>query len=335
MKQYNFKDEPIKVYGINFDENGRIYRIPQTVADQVNENTANRTKNAVGGRIKFKTDSKVIEIGIKLKSNKIDWAMPLSGSVGADVFIGKGEQAKKIGIVAPRDYNTTEYKGVIANPFGLQTITINLPRNEPVEDVVISVEDNAVFSEPDEYTYTKPIVFYGSSITEGGCASAPGSAYTSIVSRWLDSDYINLGFSNAAHGEIPMAEYIATLDMSLLVIDYDYNAESAEQLEETHEPFFKKIRERNPNLPIVIMSTANYHRDVCYFSKRRDIIKKTYDNAVKNGDKKVWFVDGADLYRGYEQSLCTVERIHPNDLGFMQMAKTLYPVIKEIIKNLG
>lgn len=332
MKIYNFKDAPLKVYGINFDEQGRIYRIPASVAQKVNEITAKRTKNAVGGRVRFKTNADVIEISIKLASNNVDWAMPISGSVGADVFVGKGLDAKRIGNIAPRDYSTTEFTGKVIKSAEMETVTINLPRNEPVVDLYISVDDKFSVQEPDDYTYTKPIVYYGSSITEGGCASAPGSAYTSIVSRWLDSDYVNLGFSNAAHGELAAADYIAGLDMSVLVMDYDYNAASVAELEATHEPFFARIRKAQPELPIVFISSANFKRNVEVNSKRREVIKKTYENAKAVGDNKVWFIDGEILYGDFDQSLCTVERVHPNDLGFMMMAKNIYPTIKEIIE---
>ena len=332
MKKYNFKQSPLKVYGVNFDKNGNIYRLPQEIADKVNENTAKRTKNAVGGRVRFKTNSKVIEIGIKLASNKIDWAIPLSGSVGADVFGGVGTEAKRLGIIAPRDYETTEFSGKVKKSGENETVTINLPRNEPVVDLWVAVEDGAEISEPDEYTLTTPIVFYGSSITEGGCASAAGSAYTSIVSRWLDSDYINLGFSNAAHGELPTADYIAGLDMSVFVYDYDYNARDAEELAATHEPFFKRIRKAQPDLPIIMISSSNFNNNPEVNAARREVIKTTYNNALALGDKNVYFIDGEKIYEGYEHSLCTVERVHPNDLGFMLMAKAVYPVLKEILK---
>ncbi len=331
MRTYNFKDSPLKVHGLMFDDKGEITRIPQSVADLVNENTAKRNRNAVGGRIRFKTNSKVLELSVKLASNRIDWAIPLSGSAGADVFVGKGELARKIGNIAPHNYTDLEATGRLNLSGEMQDITINLPRNEPVLDVNISVEDDALVLPPDDYTYTTPIVFYGSSITEGGCASSPCNAYTSLVSRWLDSDYINLGYSNAAHGEQVMADYIKGLDMSVLVMDYDHNARSADELSDTHEAFYKTIREARPELPIIMISMAGIDSNFAVNSARRSVIRKTYENAVAAGDNKVWFIDGERLFGNDNRSVCLVECVHPNDLGFMRMAKAIYPFIKKAL----
>ena len=114
--------------------------------------------------------------------------------------------------------------------------------NEELEDVLIELEDDAKLETPTPYTLERPMVFYGSSITEGGCATRPANAYTALLSRWLDADYINLGFSGSAKGEMEIANYIAGLDMSVFILDYDHNAPTIEHLAETHEPFFKMIR---------------------------------------------------------------------------------------------
>ena len=91
---------------------------------------------------------------------------------------------------------------------------------------------------PTPYVVEKPIVFYGSSITEGGCASRVTNAYPALLSKWLNADYINLGFSGSAKGEIPVAEFIAEQSMSAFVYDYDHNAPNPEHLAATHEAFF-------------------------------------------------------------------------------------------------
>ena len=109
--------------------------------------------------------------------------------------------------------------------------------------------------------------------------------------------------------------------------DYDHNAPTVEHLAETHERMFKIIREKNPNLPIIMMSRPKFY--LCNHEvKRLEIIKKTYDNAVANGDKNVYFIDGRDLCKvcGNEG---TVDNCHPTDLGFFSMAQTLGDFIAE------
>jgi hypothetical protein len=114
-------------------------------------------------------------------------------------------------------------------------ITINFPLYSSVSALYIGLEENAVVEPSAGYKNKKPMVFYGSSITQGACASRPGNSYANIVSRTLGIDHINLGFSGNAKGEQTMADYIASLDMSVFVYDYDYNAPDPEHLQNTHQ----------------------------------------------------------------------------------------------------
>jgi len=127
-----------------------------------------------------------------------------------------------------------------------------------------------------------------------------------------------------------MADYIAGLKMSAFVLDYDHNAPNVEHLKATHEPFFKTIRKANPNLPILILSKPKYYLtddDIM----RRTIIEQTYKNAVANGDKNVYFIEGNTLMREEIAELGTVDGCHPTDLGFFSMAKRIEPVLKEML----
>lgn len=136
-----------------------------------------------------------------LAGTKEDINIPLSGSAGADIYLGKGTEATYLGYIAPKIH--TEGEITVEKTFDLTgeevLVTINLPRNDHLLGMQIGIEERAKLWETPAYTVEKPIVFYGSSITEGGCAPRPGNAYTSIVSRWLDADYRNMGFP-AAHG---------------------------------------------------------------------------------------------------------------------------------------
>jgi hypothetical protein len=329
MKTYSFKNPPLKLYGASFNKNGCVVRMDDEVAKTVNEYTAIRIFSGAGVRIRFKTDAKTFTVRAKLKSNGVDWAIPISGSAGMDVF----EENERIALVNPKNYDILYVCQTVKKSDKMSNITIMFPRNEPVVDLEIDVDDTATVLPPDPYTYEKPIVFYGSSITEGGCSSSVSKCYTALVTRWLDSDYINLGVSGNAKGEETMANYIKNLDMSIFVMDYDHNAPSVEHLRATHEPFFKIIREKNPNLPILMMSKPDFDSDVEENSARLEIIKQTYENALKNGDKNVYFIDGKTFFGDTDRSICTVEGCHPTDLGFMRMAERIYPILKSILEK--
>ena len=129
-----------------------------------------------------------------------------------------------------------------------------------------------------------------------------------------------------------MAEAIASLDLSCFVFDYDHNAPTPEYLQETHETFFKIIRHAQPELPVVFVSRPDFYGTPSD-NQRREIIRQTYQHAIADGDQNVYFIDGERLFGDFERDGCTVDRCHPNDVGFLRMADVIYPVIKAIVDN--
>lgn len=65
--------------------------------------------------------------------------------------------------------------------------------------------------------------------------------------------------------------------------------------------------------------------------KRRSIILNTYKNAVKNGDKNVFFIDGFKIFDGYECGDCCADGVHPNDFGAVKIADAVKKVFSEQI----
>ena len=212
----------------------------------------------------------------------------------------------------------------------MEDITVFLPFAEIISDVEIYIEENSEIEEPTPYKYNKPIAFYGSSITEGAHATSPANSYTALISKHLDVDYYNLGFSGSAKGDIEIADYINTLKMSAFVLDYDHNTPNVPHLEKTHKAFFERIREKHPNLPIVMMSSPgfDYGEDR---AARRAVIKKTFEDAVKNGDDNVYYIDGERFFGNKDRHCCTTDTVHPNDLGHYRMAEVIEPVLKKIL----
>ena len=206
-----------------------------------------------------------------------------------------------------------------------------MPLYGGIKSIYIGVDRNSKIEPPAEYRVSKPVVYYGSSITQGGCASRPGMAYQAIISRRLDCDFLNLGFAGNAKAEQEMVDYITGLDMSLFVMDYDHNAPTVEHLSATHEKMFKQIRLAHPELPILMMSRPKYYL-VEDERIRLEIVKATYDNAVAAGDKNVFFINGSTLMNSEIKDNGTVDGCHPTDLGFFSMAQRIIPVMKEILK---
>lgn len=325
---YDVKEKPFEIHGV-FYENGKFRRLPEEVAKIVNDGVYWLHANTAGGRVRFRTDSPYVAIHAKMPFVGKMPHFPLTGSAGFDLYIREKKEVYFKTFIPPFDM-TDGYESVIDfTSAEMREITINFPLYSELSELYIGLKKDSVLEKPTPYKHENPVVFYGSSITQGGCASRPGLSYQSILSRRFDTDFINLGFSGSAKGETEIAEYIKNIPMSVFVYDYDHNAPSVEHLRKTHEKMFKIIREQNPELPVIMMS-----RPRCFLNEqekeRFEIIRKTYTDAVAKGDKNVYLIDGKTLMKDTEND-GTVDDAHPNDLGFYSMAKAVGDVLKNII----
>lgn len=324
---YDIQNDPFSIYGVFF-ENGVYRRLPEAVAKKVSNEVYNLHTHTAGGRVKFVTDSKYVAIHAVMPDVGKMPHFALTGSAGFDIYIGENE--KYYASFVPPFGISGGYESVVRFENSQEReITINFPLYSSVSALFIGIEESAVLKKSFGYKHRKPIGFYGSSITQGGCASRPGNSYESVISRNLQTDYLNLGFSGSAKAEDAIAKYISNLDLSVFVYDYDYNSPSVGHLQATHQKMFSTIRDKNPDLPIVILSRPSFTLNGVE-QERLAIIKRTYTDAVVNGDKNVYFIDGPTLmkYAGYDG---TVDGCHPNDLGFYSMAKVVSAQLKSII----
>ncbi len=331
LKFYSFEEEPFKIYGnIKRGDDGLLYRLPRDVAERTSPGVLSLAANTAGGRVRFRTNAKRVAIIAKYQYVSIMPHFPITGSVGLDIF---ADNVFMGGYVPPVNIPNRAYEAVrvIDGERKDRDITINLPLYSNLTELYIGIDEDATLNAPTPYKHEKPIVYYGSSITQGGCASRPGSSYQAFLTRWLDWDHINLGFSGSAKGEEAICDYIASLDMSVFVCDYDHNAPTAEHLDATHMPLYRKVRSAHPNIPIIFMTRPNsaMSRDRL---NRRAVIKKTYDTAIAEGDKNVYFLDPTE-HTPFMADEGTVEGCHPTDLGFYFMAKALEPILSEIEKR--
>ena len=135
-----------------------------------------------------------------------------------------------------------------------------------------------------------------------------------------------------------MRKYLASLEMSAFVSDYDHNA-TTDVLRATHKKLYDAIRASHPDIPYIMLSRPDPFRITAAFGDseqsniRRHIILDTFHEAVANGDRNVFFVDGESLFRGPFEADCTVDGTHPNDLGFMYMADALIAVFKRLLRD--
>jgi lysophospholipase L1-like esterase len=325
-------ESPYEIYGLPCIKEERLYcRLPQSSLKRFSESVQYLAWNTTGARVRFMTDSPFVSIKAEIRTADDMSHMPRSGMSGFDMYIGSKENKKFINSIMPES-GVTCFEGITyTKEKGMKEWTINFPLYNGIKKLLIGLKEGSNLEKAPAYSIEKPIVFYGSSITHGGCASRPGNSYPNILSRWLDAGIYNLGFSGSAKGETEMAEYIAGLNMSAFVLDYDHNAPDISHLSNTHERFYKIVRDANKKLPIIIITKPDFDSDIEENKKRREVIYNTYKNAINSGDDFVYFIDGEKLFGKRDRDSCTVDGCHPNDLGFMRMADTIFPVLKKAL----
>ncbi len=325
---YDVRRDPFEVYGLyDYKNQPTFCRLPKNVAQTTNDGVATLYNHTAGGRVRFSTDSEFICIRATMNNVCLFSHMPASGVAGFDLFVDSpdGYESRYVKTFMPPWHTTDdgyESKIDLGNK-KMRYYTINFPSYSGVSELWVGISDGSTLGEGLPYKNLPPIVYYGSSITQGGCASRPGNIYQNVVCRRTNIDYINLGFSGSGRGEDTIVDYMATLDMYAFVSDYDHNAPSCEHLAATHHKLYEKIRAAHPSIPYIMLSKCDVDGNYADSLKRRDVIHDSYLKARNSGDKNVYFIDGASIFRGPYQNMCTVDSCHPNDLGFALMADAI------------
>lgn len=328
IKYYDVSEPPFEIYGV-FYENDSYVRMPKAVADTVSPGIAQDYITCAGGRVRFVTDSPYIAVSYELSHIYQFSSMSIEGTCGIDVYA----DGRFLGAIRPEvsDPQLCVSDFVNMREGGEHIVEINLPLYSSVKSIAVGLDERASLKPAPSYKYQLPAVFYGSSITNGACASRPGLSYPARLSRMLDMNYVNLGFGGLCKGEREMVEYIAGLDMSLFVLDYDYNAPNPEHLEATHERAYRIVREKNPHLPIIMITCPKYTL-AGDWEKRKNIIKQTYDKAKAEGDNNVYILYGREFFSEIGDDY-SADNVHPTDLGFYFIANGIYPLIKQIFEE--
>lgn len=323
---HDAESAPFKIYGI-YRDGEKFRRLPESVAEATSPGVHMLHANTAGGRVRFVTDSPFVAISAQMGSVGKMPHFAFTGSIGFDLYSGK----RYINTFVPPVDVKDHFEGIRETDGTLREYTVNFPLYSEVKKLYIGLQAGCRLEAAPEYAISTPVVYYGSSITQGGCASRPGCAYQSIISRNLDCDHINLGFSGNAKGEDAIAAYIAGLKMSAFVYDYDHNAPNPAHLAATHEKMFKTIRAAQPALPILMLTRPKYYLEETE-KERLEIVRRTYENALAAGDKNVYFIPGTELLIDLVREEALVDNCHPADGGFISMAYVIGEKLKQILK---
>ena len=329
VKFYNVQAHSSLLFGLFWDEQG-YYRMPEAEAAKVSDNVLSLCRHTSGGSVRFVTDSSYVAIGVRAPQRSIPAHMSRAGCTGFDLY----RNGVFCGIFPPPENTAAGYESVIHLPeAGKAEFTLHFPLYAQVEHLEIGIQEGAVLEEAPGLPIPKTVVFYGSSITQGACVSRPGLSYVNTLARRLGCQVINLGFSGSALGETAMAEYIASLKPDVFVLDYEHNAPTLSHLQSTHYPFYRTFRDLCPHTPILMLSSADLPFKRASRTKRKQVILSTLEQGKLAGDQQLFFLDGETFYPQSFWDSCSVDTLHPNDIGHLFMAEAIYPVLKEILEK--
>jgi len=330
---------PVQVTGFSWLSEEKIYRrLPQNPRWPLPPAVDSLANCTAGGQIRFATNSRRLSLRVELAAPASMYHMPATGQCGFDCYIG-APGGQRYFSTTRYDHKQSEYEAVLfeSNDSGLKNITLNFPLYQGVKEVWIGVEADAAIEAPPAYEDAGRVVVYGTSITQGGCASRPGMAFTNILSRRINREFINLGFSGNGKGEPELAHIIGEIpDVACYVLDYDANVASVEAMQETLPEFIRILRNDHPQTPILVISrvpAANEFYQEEALKKRLgklNVQRETVARLQSDGDRNITFLNGEELM-GEEYLESTVDGSHPTDLGFWLMANALEPVLKNLL----
>lgn len=292
-----------------------------------------RLANATaGGQIRFRTDSSRIAVRVRLAGPPNMNHMPATGQCGFDVYVGE-DGGTYWGVTRPV-LGETEYESTLfTTPLrDSRTIGVNFPLYQGVVDVEIGLDPDAGLEAAPALPRPGRLVVYGTSITQGGCASRPGMAYPAILSRRLGIETLNLGFSGNGRGEPELAHLLAHIDnVSTFVLDYESNVPLVEDLRTTLTDFIPILRQRHRQVPIIVVAKTqriNERYDPAARATRiakRDVQAEIVARHRDNGDDRIAFLDLGE----HDFTEGSVDGVHPTDLGFVQLADLIEPVVRQ------
>ena len=335
VKYYNASNFPL--YGkITNDTETRYERLPQGLKGAIRDRLWYLGTNSAGLYIRFRTNSKSISAKWTVSTNTSLNHMASVGVKGLDLYCYKDKHWQFVNTGKPLGQETTGT--IIENMKGdLMEYMLYLPLYDGLTKLGIGVDSLAIMEQPviDSPRSEKPVVYYGTSITQGGCASRPGMAYTNILGRKLNRQFINLGFSGNGQLDYEIAEVMAKADPALFVLDFVPNVNKQQIVEKT-EKFIRILREKHPGTPILVVGTIEFPHSrfdlhvASVLKEKNEALKSICDKLKRGGDKKLFYIN-PDKLIGLDGE-ATVDGIHLTDLGFLRYAENIYPVIRKHLK---
>lgn len=322
------------IEGRGFDDTASYFdRLPARAQSIVREKVWELSRHSTGMAVRFTTDATRIDVDYTLIKDSLDMShMPATGVSGVDLYAKQDGKWRWVSVVKPRE-NPVQTTLVEDLAPGQREYMLYLPLYNGVKSLTIGVPEGAAFQglAPRD---TQPILFYGTSITHGACASRPGMAFVNILGRRLDRPMLNFGFSGNGKMETEVATLLAELDPAVLVLDCMANTPGKE-VEARSYDVVKLWREQRPDTPIVMIESRSWSssdlvkgREAIHEMKRA-AMHRTYERLKAEGVEGLFYIKGKPLLGDDHEA--TTDGSHPSDLGMMRYADALEPVLRDAL----
>ena len=319
----------LPIEGRAFDDVEHYYdRLPSNVTTKVNGGVRSMKHHTAGMQFRFATDSKKLVFKWVPYSGSLSMNhMPATGVSGIDIYKFDAASGKWRYVKTGRIDNAKGGEVSVGWTPGTPCL-VNLPLYNGIKRFTLGIDTNATVSapEPRKSGIAKPVVFYGTSITHGGCCSRPGMSFVNIVGRDLDVPVVNLGFSGSGKMELEMSEHLARIDASCYVLDCIWNMNIG-LVKSNYEPCIRNLRRLRPDTPIVMAEWCDVY---CRPGDARDeFMKDLYARLTAEGWKHLVYLPKDKMYSGDLEG--TVDGCHPNDLGMRSLADAFGGAVREAL----
>lgn len=318
------------------------HRLPAKAKGVVRDAVWSLSNDSAGMLTRFRTDATEIQVRYQVTKSALGMPhMPATGVSGIDLYaLDEKAHWRWVSVFKPDagqkgGADPLTLNGKLAETLdpGNRSYTAYLPLFNGLDRLEFGVAQKAKF-EPIAPRKAKPVVFYGTSITHGACASRPGMCHTAILGRQLDRPVINLGFSGNGKMEPEVGALVTEIDASAFVIDCLPNM-IAKEVEERTVPLVQSIRQVRPETPIVLVEDRTYGYAWIRRSARerhegsRSALIRAFDQLIEAKVPHLHYIKGDDLLGRDDEG--TTDGSHPNDLGFLRQAEAFAPVLRKAL----
>ncbi|MDO5553088.1 MAG: SGNH/GDSL hydrolase family protein [Planctomycetia bacterium] len=312
-------------------------RCPARAKGVIPEGVWANSQHSAGLITRFRTDSTSISVKYKLYSpNLAITLMPATGVSGLDLYVLHNGKWCWVACTKPDAQEATQIL-VSGMTNEMKEYMLYYPLYNGIDQLEIGVPEEAHFFAMAPRK-EKPVFYYGTSITNGGCVSRPGNAFTAMLGRRLDLPVINFGFAGSARMEPELAKLIIEMDPAIFVLDALPNM-SPQETATRPIPFIQILRDAHPETPILLVEDRSFSNsyllpDVAATHKaRREGLKKAYEHFIALGDKNIYYLSAENLLGEQLDYDSTMDASHPNDLGMYRMTDSLEKVLRPILKK--